>query len=61
MGRYNIFEKEITQTEFCCMTITYDHLMINQSDNQLSTSVITYSLSFTQTGQHFICRFKLSE
>ncbi|VEA78010.1 Uncharacterised protein [Salmonella enterica subsp. arizonae] len=50
MGRYNIFEKEITQTEFCCMTITYDHLMINQSDNQLSASVITYSLSFTQPG-----------
>ncbi len=45
MGRYNIFKKEITQTEFRRLTITCYHLIIKQSDKQLSTSVRTSTLS----------------
>ncbi len=61
MGRYNIFKKEITQTEFRRLTITCYHLIIKQSDKQLSTSVRTSTLSFTLSGQHVTCLLQLSE
>lgn len=61
MGRYNIFKKEITQTEFRRLTITCYHLIIKQSDKQLSTSVRMSTLSFTLPGQHVTCLLQLSE